>query len=822
MADEPINSKLNQEVITQDGGKTEIRRTVAHLPAYYRTDTNQRFLSSTLDQLIQKGSLQRLDGYVGRQYAYTKKSTDQYITATSTDRKNYQLEPTVTYIDKDTSSINPEDQIKFSATYDDYINQLQYFGAPVNNHDRLNKEVVYSWNPAIDYDKLVNYREYYWLPEGPNPITISTVGTSSVSEIKVTTVTGAYNFSTEGAVASLTNNPTITLYRGNTYKFILNALGHPFNIMTEPFKTGVAEDGSTSVLYTNGIAGNGTEEGTLTFTVPTDAPDVLHYQCSNHTDMHGVFLVKTISATTKIDVAKNVLGTKNYKTSSGVQLSNGMKVKFESNVTDETTYKDKEFYVEGVGDRITLTNVDELITPESYATESTILYDAVAYDSRPYAKAFYRPETKDYITIKRDSLDRNAWARYNRWFHKVVIEATATANGSTAEFLETDRAKRPIIEFDSGLALYNHGSFAKKSVTLIDTITTDVFSTIVNGTGYIIDGVPLADSMRVLFTADTDTLVKNKIYKVNFVTSGTSSVINLTEEADATPGDEESIFIELGTAYQGKTFKYNGTTKIWETGQSKTKVNEQPLFAMYDENEKSFEDSSVYESSDFIGAKVFEYKISDTATADTVLGIKVKYNTINNVGDIVFECDTSSGTFKYKSGDVFVTKSYAGGHLRYTTSSTTYNKKSSWIKRTVESKQRVIRTFTVDDTEKILFPVDVYKTSAKLTDLEICVDVNNVNKDLKTDYTLVNGTINKYIKFNKELKENDIVKLTLYSSSPKLVNKGLYEIPENISRNPLNDVVKNFYTWTDSISCTQYSRKKQRSNRNVPRLYKFT
>ena len=61
MADEPINSKLNQEVITQDGGKTEIRRTVAHLPAYYRTDTNQRFLSSTLDQLIQKGSLQRLD-----------------------------------------------------------------------------------------------------------------------------------------------------------------------------------------------------------------------------------------------------------------------------------------------------------------------------------------------------------------------------------------------------------------------------------------------------------------------------------------------------------------------------------------------------------------------------------------------------------------------------------------------------------------------------------------------------------------------------------------------------------------------------------------
>ena len=81
--------------------------------------------------------------------------------------------------------------------------------------------------------------------------------------------------------------------------------------------------------------------------------------------------------------------------------------------------QNKEYYVEGVGDSITFTNIEDLITPESYATETTILYDSVAYDSRPYAKAYYRPETKDYITIKRDSIDQNAWSRYNRWFHKV-------------------------------------------------------------------------------------------------------------------------------------------------------------------------------------------------------------------------------------------------------------------------------------------------------------------------------------------------------------------------------------------------------------------
>ena len=44
MADTPTNSQSDQEVVIQDG--IELRRSVAHLPAFYRTDTNQRFLSS--------------------------------------------------------------------------------------------------------------------------------------------------------------------------------------------------------------------------------------------------------------------------------------------------------------------------------------------------------------------------------------------------------------------------------------------------------------------------------------------------------------------------------------------------------------------------------------------------------------------------------------------------------------------------------------------------------------------------------------------------------------------------------------------------------
>jgi len=792
MADSPTNSKTNFEVVTDSNG-TKIRRSVAHLPSYYRTDNNQRFLGSTVDQLIQPGELERLDGYIGRRYAYTHKNTDNYVPSTNKLREDYQLEPAVTYIDRDNSSINPEDQVKFTATYDDFINQIKFFGGNVDNHDRLSRETVYAWNPAIDFDKLVNYREYYWLPEGPNPILIPSVGTGAVTEIDVTSDGLAYKFSNIKDI----KNPTLTLYRGNTYKFLVNSPGttpgtrgrHPFYIMTEPFKTGIAVDGSTSVLYNNGVTGNGASNGIVTFEIPSNAPDVLYYQCSTHASMHGVIRIKTISATTNIDVANDIIGAKNYTSGSGVKFSNGMKIKFGTNVTDSATYAGKQFYIEGVGEDITLTNVEDLITPESYSEETTTLYDEVAYDSRPYSISFYRPKDPDYITIKRDSVDRNAWSRYNRWFHRAIIEATANANGYTANLVEGDRAKRPIIEFDSGLALYNHGTVAKKSIALIDDKTTDVMSTIPNTPGYIIDGVPLVNGMRVLFTADTDSLVKNKIYVVNFVTVGSRSVISLTEAIDTTPEDGQTVFVELGTSNQGKTYYYDSNTKSWKTGQTKTALNQEPLFGMWDDHHTPFDDTTVYPNSTFTGAKVFNYKVSASSPIDTVLGKRVKYNTINNVGDIVFETDLSSGSFSYIFNKNSYTKKYGAGHLHYTTGRLTHNSKSAWIKRPAQSHQRVVRTYTVDAKEKRLFAIDVFANSKDLAELEVSVDVNHLRKDSTIDYTLVNGTVHKFVQFSKDLSVGDLIKLECYSKTAKQSAEGLYEIPENISTNPFNEQI---------------------------------
>jgi len=801
MADNPLNSRANQEVVSLDNGKTTFRRSIAHLPVVFQTDSNHRFLSSTIDPLIQKGALERLDGFIGKQDANTRVTSDTYISATSRDRMAYQLEPTVTYTNKDTTSINPEDQVLFSGTYDDYINQLKYLGGKVDNHDRLHDSNVYSWNPSVDLDKLINYREYYWLPIGPNSILIDDVGPNAVTEINVTAVKGAFKFSTTGD----SENPNIKLYKGNTYKFNVDAKGHSFKIMTEPYKEGIAEDGSTSVIYSTGVTNQGADNGTVTFTVPTTAPDVLYYQCGNHSAMNGIFNVAKVETNSKIDVAKEILGAKRHQLRT-LEISNGMRIKFGNNVTDATGYANREFYVEGVGESITLTPVEDLITPESYATTSTIPFDRYIFDSKPYSKAFYLPEKLDYITIKRDSPDRNAWSRYNRWFHRSVIEKSAEVNGYTPNLDETKRAKRPIIEFDSGIELFNHGKIAKKSVTLFDTTTLDAFSTVSNSAGYIVDGVALADGMRVVFAKDTDPIVKNKIYKVNFVlASDSTKVINLTEEPDAVASRGESVFVEFGEDNQGKTFYFDhdaDSALTWQDSQEKTKLNQSPLFNLYDNNHVLINDAQTYPSSSFTGSKIFSFQTSDSATEDTVLGMKIKYNTINNVGDIVFDSDHTDGTFTYRNGNSTETKNLAETHLHYNKSLTSHDSVGAWTKRPTGAKQRVIRTYFVDATEKKLFPIDFYKNSVDLTDLEVSVLVNGSRKNLDTDYKIVDGTTFKYIQFTKDQTVGDRIVIKCYSKAAKVSDKGIYEVPENLEFNGLNEKTGSF-TYGQIVRHTQ-------------------
>jgi hypothetical protein len=83
------------------------------------------------------------------------------------------------------------------------------------------------------------------------------------------------------------NNPDLTLARGLTYYFNINASGHPFWIKTDPV-TG------TGNAYSSGVTNNGVDNGIVTFTVPLDAPNTLYYICQYHGAMVGVFTIRNL------------------------------------------------------------------------------------------------------------------------------------------------------------------------------------------------------------------------------------------------------------------------------------------------------------------------------------------------------------------------------------------------------------------------------------------------------------------------------------------------------------------------------------------------
>ena len=147
-----------------------IRKTVNLLPAQFQTDVNKKFLNATLDQLMSPGTLDVVNGFVGRRDVDNFKVSDSYITEQTADRKNYQLEPAIT-VKKDTASSNLEQSAyEYAATYIDLINSIKVKGSESYNHDRLFSSEYYVWNPPIDYDKISSYTKYYWLQDGPDVV----------------------------------------------------------------------------------------------------------------------------------------------------------------------------------------------------------------------------------------------------------------------------------------------------------------------------------------------------------------------------------------------------------------------------------------------------------------------------------------------------------------------------------------------------------------------------------------------------------------------------------------------------------------------------
>ena len=585
------------------------RKSLDFLPQIFQTQANRKFLNASVDQLIQEPSLKQVYGYIGQQdHSPTYKPGDYYVNESDDYSQAYQLEPGLVIEEKNRGG---DVHSKTNAyNYVDMLNQISTDGGLVNDHSRLFGTEFYNYTGFVDLDKLVNYRQYYWVPKGPKSVVITTKTGDSAVDLNDLYVQRISDDSSDTSLAQPTTrpgysfdrvngiNPILYLVRGVQYSFHINQPGHKFYIQTEP------GDG-TSRLQRNintrdllGIRNNGADAGVVNFAVPLKTAQDAYYNLVEesvvvHTvtdlnynqiygQMYDVFVqqhsldgitgfksvVKHIMFTSKtgwpasitaeqrtgiwqlrvnavgfIDLTyiqdfprnhkvfvqegeryghlyvyrnslnqiaplptltavidrlyytdsvngfvgeihlldptadavldvNDILGRTEYTSPNGIQFSSGLKVKFDGNVTPQQ-YQNNEYIVEQVGRGIQLTAWNQLITPELYNNYLGGEFSSDGYDTSGFDSNQNNPQIKDYIVSNRASRDRNAWARGNRWFHKNVLEYTSEINGIELVLDENFRARRPIIEFNPNLKLYNYGTNYLGSVSFVDTTTPD-------------------------------------------------------------------------------------------------------------------------------------------------------------------------------------------------------------------------------------------------------------------------------------------------------------------------------------------------------------
>lgn len=171
-------------------------------------------------------------------------------------------------------------------------------------------------------------------------VDVASTAVTKVGEQTSYTFTNSNNLAYAAVIqgsATATNNPNLFLIRGNTYTFVINAPGYNFWIQNQ--SGGYA----AGKVYSTGVTNNGTASGTITFTVPLNAPSTLYYQAQQTNSMAGVINITDYGS---VSYKSGVITT-----STNHGLSSGRKVVIEdvgadydgvqivSSVVDSKTFK---------------------------------------------------------------------------------------------------------------------------------------------------------------------------------------------------------------------------------------------------------------------------------------------------------------------------------------------------------------------------------------------------------------------------------------------------------------------------------------------------
>jgi len=585
------------------------------LPTVFQTELNKSWLDSTLDQMVSKGPLENIDGYIGSRNGKVSLASDDYL---ETKETKSQLKPAVV-------SYNKQKELTNAITFDDIANSINT-NFSTYNYNAAYASDRYSFNPPINIDKFVNYTNYRWVEELPvyesiwtgsakNPITdIQTNGKSQlVDDNNTFTVENnmLIKFTGSGWNASVLNKTYIVAGSAGKHKLYEYIDENGVRVYNNTVKHSENNDGvwHNNVLFNAEL--NTNYNGYNAGTVESPEQLVTHYNNTNpRLPFFDGFNFPQL-------------------TSNPTQLISDMLVKFtgswvHSGITNSTDIFSITINATTGDIAITAATAAQIISAnETLSPDNNLMYD----------EGNAVTPQKDYIVITKDDPFQTAWSRANHWVNISTINKLVDLI-PTYDFTEIKnikrKAQRPIIEYNAGINLWNQAEHT--------------------GVQYLgaVHGLAQADA-KPTTVGDKYLYIDNSDYKLYTVASGTDTSVDLTDN------DTFSIKSTLHTSWvEADGYCIDGTITL---AQQKTKINQYPLYKFYNMEGESLEGGC---GKSFTGDKIFGYKVG-TGTNDTELGFPLSFK------------DTPKGA-EYEFENFILTNKYYTNHSNAEYSKATYSK----------------------------------------------------------------------------------------------------------------------------------------------------
>jgi len=403
------------------------------LPNVFQTELNKSWLDSTLDQMVSKGPLENIHGYIGSKNGKVSVAGDDYLENKET--KN-QLKPGL-------FSYNKQQELTNAITFDDIANSINSNFATYNYNSAYSSN-RYTFNPPINIDKFINYTNYRWVQELPVYESIWT-GASKNPKTDIE----------NGKSTLVDDNNTFTIENNMLIKF--TGAGWDSSVLNKTYI--VAGSVSKHKLYEY-IDENGTRvyNNTVDHTENTDGVwwnRILHNAELNTSYSGSPEQLVSAYNTTASNRLPYFDGF-NFPQleSNSTQLIKNTLVRFTGGWTHTGITNSTDIFsltVDDVTGNITIAaaTADEIASANTtLSPDNNLMYD----------EGYAVDPQKDYIVIAKEDSGQTAWSRANHWVNISTIKKLQELI-PTYDFTEVKnikrKAQRPIIEYNAELHLWD-------------------------------------------------------------------------------------------------------------------------------------------------------------------------------------------------------------------------------------------------------------------------------------------------------------------------------------------------------------------------------